>query len=301
MTKIYYIDRETRKKEEEKIYGGWVLNLFYGSGLLSEIFGPLFRNLSAKIPFFSKLYGTIQANPRSKKKVLPFIEKFGVDISEFEKKPTEFLSFNDFFTRKLKKGARPLAEDNQRAVLFADARYLFFPNISKSDGFLVKGARFCLKKLLNSEELANRYESGSMVIARLCPTDYHRFHFPFDCLPSESKLINGYLYSVNPIALKKNINYLTENKREITSLESDHFGTVQYIEVGATHVGSIHQTFEPGKKVKKGDEKGYFAFGGSCVILLFEPGKIKFDEDLLAVKDMEIRGLFGQSLGAIPE
>ena len=104
---------------------------------------------------------------------------------------------------------------------------------------------------------------------------------------------------VNPIALRKNIEILTENKRMITHLKTEHFRTVLYIEVGATYVGSIHQTFEAEKHYGKGEEKGYFSFGGSCIILLFEPFRVQFDADLLEASEegIEVLGKMGQSLG----
>ncbi len=181
----------------------------------------------------------------------------------------------------------------------ADGRYLVFPKISASSGFVVKGEKFRLDELLQDAALARRFEEGSMVLARLCPSDYHRFHFPCDGVPGEPRLINGYLFSVNPLAIKQNIHIFSQNKRVVTSMQTEQFGEILYIEIGATSVGSIHQTFSPHQRCKKGDEKGYFSFGGSSLILLFEPGRIVFDEDLVtrSAKHQEVRGLFGQSLG----
>lgn len=192
-----------------------------------------------------------------------------------------------------------MAQGEAVAVMPADARYLVFPRIDQSDGFWVKGKTFSLSTLLQSPQLAKRYCQGAMVIARLCPVDYHRFHFPCECVPTQATLMNGPLYSVNPIALKRNIGILSENKRMVTELKTQHFGKVLYIEVGATYVGSIHQTYAPNHLQPKGAEKGYFSFGGSCLILLFEPGKMIFDQDLIDIsaKKMEVRGLLGQSLG----
>ena len=186
-----------------------------------------------------------------------------------------------------------------QAVMPADARYLFFQDISKVDGFLVKGEKFDLPSLLNNDVLARSYTQGTMVMARLCPTDYHRYHFPCDCVPGDTQLINGYLYSVNPIALRKDIQIFTKNKRMICSLDTFKFGKVLFLEIGATNVGSIHETYQPHTFQPKGAEKGYFSFGGSSLILLFEPGKIQIDEDLLEAtrKGYEMKCLFGQSLG----
>ncbi len=140
-----------------------------------------------------------------------------------------------------------------------------------------------------------------MAIVRLCPSDYHRFHFPCDGTPSKARLINGALYSVNPMALRKRISILAENKRMITEIDTERFGTILYIEIGATSVGTICQTFTPELRVEKGEEKGYFEFGGSCIVLLFERGRVEFDSDLIRNTELgfETRSNFGQSLGHI--
>ena len=176
---------------------------------------------------------------------------------------------------------------------------LVYQNIDKVDGFVVKGKKFSIAKLLQNNLLAASYEGGSMMIARLCPTDYHRYHFPCDGVPGEPKLINGPLWSVNPIALHKNIEIFTENKRVITEIETEKFDKILYIEVGATCVGSIHNTFKPHRPVKKGDEKGYFSFGGSAIILLFKHNCIRLDHDLVRNSEEHLETLcqMGQSLG----
>ena len=208
--------------------------------------------------------------------IAPFIRKYKVDASEFEKQ--NFNTFNDFFTRKLKKEARPIIQDSKKLVFPADARYLAYQKI---DQIHAKGKTFSLHELLKDSDLAARYIGGSMLIARLCPVDYHRFHFPSDGVPSSAKLISGHLFSVSPLALKKRLSILWENKRMLTTFETENFGKIAYLEIGATNVGSIRQTYTPFKTVKKGDEKGFFEFGGSCVILLFEPDTIIFDSDLI--------------------
>src|SRR3989344_2992740 len=249
---ITYIDRKTGQTAIERVYGGPFLSLLYGDGFLQK------RKSSAK-------------------KIAPFIQAYGIDASEFA--DSGFDSFNDFFIRKLKPERRPIAQDPKIVVLPADGRYLVF---NQFDRFFIKGQEFSLLEFLKDPPMARRFQEGSMAIARLCPSDYHRFHFPCDGIPAKPRLINGLLYSVNPIALKKNVSILSENKRMITEIETDHFGTVLYIEIGATSVGSIRQTYTPDLKVKKGDEKGYFEFGGSCIALLFEKGRVTFDADLTA-------------------
>lgn len=301
MGRIYYIDRVTGKQEEEEIYGGAALRFLYGKSLFSRLLGHPLAFLVARIPFISACYGWWQRLPLTKRKVAPFIEKYGVDSKEFLKPVGAFTSFDDFFIRKLKPNARPIASEKKRAVIPADGRYLFYPRLDQADGFVVKGKRFDLKSLLQNAELASRYSKGSMVMARLCPVDYHRFHFPCDGIPGESACLNGWLYSVNPIALRQNVEIFTENKRTLCPFQTESFGEVLLMEIGATNVGSIIQTYSPSKKVYKGDEKGYFSFGASALILLFPPETIEFDSDLLAASQnhVEIRCLMGQSMGVI--
>jgi phosphatidylserine decarboxylase len=167
------------------------------------------------------------------------------------------------------------------------------------DGFYVKGQRFDLEAFLQDRVLARRFSHGSMMIARLCPTDYHRFHFPCDGNPGEAQLIDGPLFSVNPLALRKRLSILAENKRMITEIDTEKFGTILYVEVGATCVGTIHQTYQAGNTVRKGEEKGFFSFGGSCLVLLFEEGRVCFDEDLVRYSkaNIETRACFGESMG----
>ena len=295
METIRYIDRVTKQEEEEQVYGAKFLRLLYGKRSFFRFLLPLFARLS----LFSCLFGWIQKRRSTKKKIRPFIEAYGIDTEEFLDPVDSFQSFNDFFIRHLKPEKRPQASEQDVATLPADARYLAYANMQAADGFVVKGKKFSLETLLQDPHLVDRYREGSLLIARLCPTDYHRFHFPCSGTPGAAKLINGPLYSVNPIALKRNIEILAENKRMVTEVSTRNFGTILYIEVGATNVGSIVQTYQPGVMVAKGDEKGYFSFGGSTLILFFEPGRIAFDQDLLdaSSRQIEMRGLVGQSLG----
>ncbi len=302
IVKIYYINRKDGQKKVEKVYGGVFINLLYGNHwscrFLSFFLLPLFSNFS----FLSKIYGFLQESKLSKRKIKPFIEKFHINTSEFLEPITAFRSFNDFFTRKLNPLSRPFATGDQVIILPADGRYRIYKNLKEGDTFFIKKKQLSLETLLQSRSLAKKYREGSMVIARLAPPDYHRFHFPLDCFPERPYLISGKLFSVNPLALKKNCLILMKNKRMVTVLRNKNFGTVLFIEIGATYVGTIHQTFVYGKHYSKGDEKGYFSFGGSCIILLFEPNRIEFDQDLLKASEnhLETLGCLGQSLGSAP-
>ncbi len=297
---IRYIDRKTNTVEEEKIYGHRALSLFYGDSWASRLFSFLLTPILSRVPFFSRVYGYFQKSPSSAKKIDPFINDYGIDRSEFAN--TNFYSFNDFFTRTLKKESRPIVQDPKNACLPADGRYLVFPYLRQEDLFYVKGKPFDLVTFLQNGAYARRYHDGSMVIARLCPTDYHRFHFVSDGIPGIAKPIDGHYHSVNPVALRKNFSILWTNKRVITDFDTVVFGKILCIEIGAICVGTIHQTYTPEKPVQKGDEKGYFSFGGSCIVLLFEKGSIVFDKDLVmsSQKGFETKANFGESLGVAP-
>ena len=154
-----------------------------------------------------------------------------------------------------------------------------YADISNSD-FIIKGYRFDISSFLNNAKLSQNYLDGTLVIIRLAPPDYHRFHFPISGKVSPVTRIDGDYYSVNPLALRKMTEILCLNKREFTIVTNPLFGDVIMAEVGATMVGSIVQTYT-GNTVNKGEEKGYFKFGGSTVVLLFEKNKIRIDDDLL--------------------
>lgn len=299
MTLIYYIDRKTKTKKIEKVYKNNALNLVYGSSFFNKFLNKFFLPLITRNYFFSTWYGWLQKRPKSSRKIEPFIKNFEVNTEEFLYPISSFQSFNDFFIRKLKPEARPIEKDSDCAIIPADGRYFFYENIKKCDGFLVKEQKFDLSELLQNNDLANEYQEGSMVLARLCPSDYHRFHFPCGCIPGPTSVINGWLNSVNPMAVKQNIRIMSQNKRTLCRLQSKEFGQILFLEVGALCVGRIQQTYLPNQEQKKGNEKGYFEFGGSSLIILFQKNKILFDPDLLEAtkQGLEIYCQMGQKMG----
>lgn len=277
---IEYIDRESGSIKTEKVYGQRAIQLLYGDDLLSKVFGTPLLYLSAKVPLFSHMYGYWQRKSWTRKKIAPFIDSFQIQKEEMEKTADEFASFDEFFSRKLKKHCRPIAFESA-SICPADGRYLAFTLDDLSTCFQIKSTTFTVQKLLSDEDGANRYKGGSVVVIRLAPPDYHRFHFPVDGTPESVRLINGSLFSVNPFALSRGFASYTENKRMATVIKSTQCGLVTMVEVGATNVGSIHQTYIDGRDYQKGEEKGFFSFGGSAIVLLFEKGKINIAEDLL--------------------
>lgn len=298
---IRFYNRYTRQIETEQVFGeGW-LRLAYDNPA-----GRFLVWAFARRALFSQSYGAKMNNPVSALRILPFIAKYGIDSDEFAKSPFDYKTFNEFFFRALKPGARPIAPGERVAVFPADGRHLAFPDVTTAPGFYVKGSTFTLAQMLGEDELpeserklAKTFAGGSMLISRLCPVDYHRFHFPVDGTPEPSWRIGGWLYSVSPVALRRNLRYLVSNKRDVTLVVSPQFGTVAMVEIGATNVGSIRQTFAPGRPVAKGDEKGMFAFGGSCVVTIFQRGRIRFDDDVVthSTRHIETYAKMGDRLG----
>ncbi len=298
MDEIVFFDRYRNEVCVEKVYGDKALRWTYGT-----LAGRISLDVAVKRAFFSHWYGWQMNRPCTRKKIRPFIKEYGLDASEFVREVDDFANFNEFFYRELKPEARPIDPDPQSVVFPADGRHLCVPDISRCDGLFVKGEMFDLARLLDDDELTRQFATGSLLLSRLCPVDYHRFHFPVAGVPGAARLINGPLYSVNPIALCQNIHILTTNKRCVTELETESFGKVLVLEIGATCVGTICQTYSPGKPIVKGAEKGYFRFGGSSTITIFEPGRISFDQDLVenSSQHRELFARVGDRMGtAVP-
>jgi phosphatidylserine decarboxylase len=287
---IQYYERESGQLKTEKVAGEKCLVWLYYNPVGEATLWAL-----AKRKLVSSIYGNMMDNPSSAKKIHPFIEDFDIDMSVAQKK--EFSNFNDFFTRKLKAEARPVDTSSAIVVSPADGKILAYADISNS-WFIIKGYRFDIYSFLENPDLAKKYHDGSLLIIRLAPMDYHRFHFPVSGKISPNKKIDGDYYSVNPFALRRKAEIFCLNKREYSILSNPLFGDVVMSEVGATMVGSIVQTFKE-SSVNKGEEKGYFKFGGSTVVLLFEKSKIRIDEDLLinTAKGYETTVKMGERIG----
>jgi len=294
-------NRETGKLEEEKIphYIDVSLRIMYStrSGRTAV------ENTQIKklLHHLSTVQGKKYDDPRSKKEIPHFIEFHGLNTDEILDHLDSFANFNEFFFRKLKSTSRKIADPGnpKLAVSPADCRLNVFPTIDQATKIWIKGHNFNLKNLLRDDQMAAKFNGGSLVIARLAPQDYHRFHLPVDCKIGATKPFDGALYTVNPIAIREDIDVYTENKRMFTLLDSPEFGTVGYISVGATMVGSIRLTSKEGQSAKKGDEHGYFAFGGSTILVLFEPNRITFDKDLVVNSGKPIETLvkMGEGIG----
>lgn len=295
---VTYFNRYTGRREQEQIYGERALRLAY-----EFLPGRLALETMVRKTWFSAWYGRRMDAEKSARLIPAFIEKYGLNPDEFEGSANSFRTFNDFFYRKLKPGARPVDPAPEAVVFPADGRHLGFARASEIEGVFVKGQRFNLPALLGDAKLAERYENGTLVLSRLCPVDYHRFHFPCAGVPGEARLINGSLYSVSPIALRRRLAYLWENKRVVTILKTEALGDVLLLEIGATNVGSIVQTARAGQPVGKGAEKGYFRFGGSSTITIFEPDRVRLADDLLeqSAQCCELYARVGDRMGTVAD
>ncbi len=291
MADILYYNRYAAAEEVEVVYGEGFLRWTYETAL-----GRAGLWLVAKRAFFSRWYGWRMSRPASAALIRPFIHTYRLDESIFREPVDSYRTFNDFFYRKLKPAARPISA--AAACLPSDGRHLGVPDVSAGDGLYAKGQRFEVAALLGDPALGQHFAGGVAVISRLCPVDYHRFHTPVSGRIEQQRLINGWLYSVSPIALRRAAHYLWENKRVLSVIETENLGKVAFVAIGATCVGSIAMTAQAGAEIAKGDELGYFAFGGSCVITVFERGRVALAEDLVARSrhQQEVYARFGDAL-----
>ncbi|MCI0524917.1 MAG: phosphatidylserine decarboxylase, partial [Acidobacteria bacterium] len=245
-----------------------------------------------------ELYARLQRGPGSKTKIRNFVENYGVNVDEIERPIESFNCFNEFFIRKLKPSARPIDRDPSSLISIADCRLSTYP-IREDMVYPVKARSFTLARLVGDEGIAAAYAGGLCLIFRLAPVDYHRFAFVDDCEQTPVKVINGFYRSVHPLSLRRMKAVFTENRREYCVLKTANFGDVIHIDVGATGVGRIVQNHPGGGVFARGDEKGYFEFGGSTVILLLKRGAARIDEDIAEYSSRGIETIvrYGEKIG----
>lgn len=299
---ILVIDRKSKRLVEEIIDKKIILSMraLYqskiGLGLMDTGVKELLQRLSEK-------QGKEMSTAESAKKIPQIIEFFQdqIDVAEMKYPLEHFKTFNEFFTRELKLGARPIAcmDRHDIAVCAADSRLTAFKSVEDSMRFWIKGRKFSIEGLVG-KDLSETFVNGTLVIFRLAPQDYHRFHVPVSGTIDRFVDMPGWLYTVNPIAVNsKYCNVFTENKRVVSVISTAEFGKVAFVAIGATMVGSVTFLKKEGDLVQKGDEFGYFSFGGSTVICVFEKDVLQIDEDLLANSARSIETLVsvGMTLG----
>lgn len=275
-TEVRYRDRRTGEIRVERIPAESVLRWSYETAL-----GARLRTAVYSHGLVSCLIGWSQNRAWSRWWIRSFAASHGLDVGEAELPLDEYPSFNAFFSRRLRPGARPFAEDPRTLCSPADGKILVFPRLADEVQIPVKGAMVEPSALLAEPTAGAEYRHGAGLVVRLAPPDYHRFHFPAAGIAGPARPIHGRYHSVNPVALSRVPGLLSGNARAVTRLETELFGPIACVEVGAFAVGSIVQTYAPGR-VTRGQEKGYFQFGGSTVVLLFRPGAVQFDDDLRA-------------------
>ncbi|KAL0734968.1 hypothetical protein Bca4012_011178 [Brassica carinata] len=300
---IVVIDRKSKRLVEELIDSKIVLSMraIYQSKIGLRLMDQGAKEILQKL---SEKQGKKMNTVESAQKIPSFLEFFKdqINMAEVKYPLQHFKTFNEFFIRELKPGARPIANMNRDdvAVCAADCRLMAFQSVEDSTRFWIKGRKFSIRGLLGKHVNPNAFLDGSLVIFRLAPQDYHRFHVPVSGVIENFLDVSGSLYTVNPIAVNsKYCNVFTENKRTVAIISTAEFGKVAFVAIGATMVGSINFVRKEGDHVKKGDELGYFSFGGSTVICVFEKNSIRIDEDLLANSGRSLETLVsvGMQLG----
>lgn len=267
-----------------------------GAGAIRFAYGNPFGRFLAKTilcrKFVSELYAAWQKSGLSKRKAAKFMAQYHISVEDCTEQ--EFPNFNAFFTRQRKDYVNQTAENELPAV--ADSKLTALP-ISAGCRFKIKGVPYTAEELLEDRALAAEYRGGLCLIFRLSPDDYHRYVYPDDGAQEPCRLIPGVLHTVNPIAADMKV--YRRNKRTVQRLHTAHFGDVVQMEVGALLVGKIVNHAEDAAEFSKLQEKGYFAYGGSTVILLLKKDVVRIDEDILtySAQGIETKVRLGERIG----
>lgn len=265
--KLRYRDGRLIEKEDgqERLLG-----LLYGNCVGRMLLKVLTR------PAVSKAAGWFWSSRVSCLLIGPFVQKHGIRMEEFE--ALQYHSYNEFFSRKIRPELRPIDQNPQHLISPCDSKLTVLP-ITQKQRFTLKHTGYTVASLLKNKQLAREFEGGYAMIFRLTVDDYHRYCYVADGSKSENIRIQGVLHTVNPIASDYFPIY-KENAREYTILKNPVFGTMVQMEVGALLVGKIVN--HHGKStVRRGQEKGYFQFGGSTVVLLVKKDTVQVDADIL--------------------
>lgn len=263
------------------------------SYLYTNIWGRMMLKPLVK-PQISKLAGHYLSSTHSVGMIEPFIQKNNIDMSSYQKR--EYTSFNDFFTRKIKEGKRPIPENPNLLISPCDCKATIY-QIQENTTFSIKHTEYTLRSLLRSPKLAKRFRGGYAFLLRLTVDDYHRYVYAASGKQSKNYHIDGSFHTVNPIA-NDYLPIYKENTREYTVIHTKEFGDVIQMEVGALLVGKISNHTES-RIVTRGEEKGFFEYGGSTIVILTQKNRIVPREDLLknTTRGYETKLLQGHVLG----
>ena len=284
-----FYDRQTKQLIEHVEYKQKTLHFLYNTTC-----GRILLKLFIARPWLSRLYGLYQKSKLSQKDILPFAKKYNIQIDE-EYIQAKYMCFNDFFIRH--KTINTEYNSANFLISPADSKLNIY-HIDSELSFAIKNSIYNIEDLLQDKNLANDFKGGYCLVFRLCVDDYHRYHFIDDGRLISHKHIKGELHTVRPISEKYNV--YTRNTREISILDTNNLGRVVYVEVGALLVGKIHNHEK--QNFKRFEEKGYFEFGGSTIVLLLNKN-IKFDSDIIEANNLgyEVKVCTGEPIGQIEE
>jgi len=227
----------------------------------------------------SQLLQTVAKAKWSKRIIPSYMKVYDINLEEVSKKPQQFSSLHDFFTRELLEHVRPIEQNPTTYTSPVDAKVESFGRIEWDMTFLVKGKPYALQDLLGNKERAAQYADGHFIVFYLSPADYHRIHSPIDGLVLRQYTLGQKSYPVNQLGLSYGKKPISHNYRQVTELKVANNQQVAFIKVGATFVNSIVLT-NTTTQWRKGEEVGYFSFG-STVVMLFEKGAIEFTDNVV--------------------
>ncbi|MBO5973508.1 MAG: phosphatidylserine decarboxylase [Clostridia bacterium] len=261
--------------------------------LYRTVFGRAVLGILTR-PFVSRAAGALMDSGISRIFIGGFVRKNSIDTRAFEER--RYRSFNDYFTRRIKPGRRSVDMDASHLIAPCDSKLTVYP-IEENSTFEIKDTVYTLDSLLRNRELAEEYRGGSLLIFRLTVDDYHRYCYIDSGVKSDNVHINGVYHTVNPIACERYPIY-KENTREYCTIESEVFGKLLMMEVGATMVGRIVNHHAAGSIVR-GEEKGMFEFGGSTIVAAVQKDYAVIDCDITAntKNGFETVVKFGEKIG----
>lgn len=282
------------------LQGKKVSNITNQDKLLSFLYTNIFGRMLLKPliqPQVSKLAGRYLSSAHSKWLISKFIERNEINMDIYEE--CDYSSFNDFFTRKIKPDCRPVPEDLDVLISPCDCLATVYP-IQENTTFSIKNTEYTLRSLLRSPRLAKRFRGGYAYILRLTVEDYHRYLYSVSGKQSKNYHVDGTFHTVNPIA-NDYLPIYKENTREYTVIHSKEFGDVLQMEVGALLVGKI-SNHKQSTVVTRGEEKGFFEYGGSTIVVLTQKGRVTPRSDLLtnSKNGYETKVLQAHPLGILP-
>jgi phosphatidylserine decarboxylase len=229
-------------------------------------------------PLYDWLVAVWQNTPWSARKIEPFVRKHHIDMSEFE--PGPYKSYAAFFDRRFLPGKRSFPTNPTDLGAFGEGRYFGWKELDVGMTFPIKGSALDAKTILGDKSAA-RFQGGPIILARLSPVDYHHLHFPDNGMVTDHAQIGHRLWTVNPTALRNQPDILFRNERHVQLLQTEHFGLLGFVEIGALSVGRIVQLHQRDRPFLRGEEKSVFKFGGSAVVLFGEAGAWQPAPDIL--------------------